>query len=107
MTTTAATTDRAGRWTALGLLLAAIAVSAATFLGVRPELIEDDRPVDRTTPAAQRAVAVARGVVRGAVVDVRRDADNGKWEVTLRAGDRSYEVELAPGDLDLLRIDYD
>jgi uncharacterized membrane protein YkoI len=46
-------------------------------------------------------------VVDGKLVDVRRDSDNGKWEVTLRQGDREYEVELAAGDMALLRIDYD
>ena len=61
----------------------------------------------RAEPRAQQAIAVARDIVPGGVVDVRRDRDNGKWEVTIRQGEREYEVELAPGDLALLRVDYD
>jgi len=68
---------------------------------------EDDVLVDATHPRAQQAIAVARDIVPGSLVDVRRDRDNGKWEVTIRQGEREYEVELAPGDLALLRVDYD
>jgi hypothetical protein len=35
------------------------------------------------------------------------DVDNGKWEVTIAQDERGYEVELAPADLTLLRLDYD
>jgi hypothetical protein len=80
-----------------------VAAAVLTGCGVR----DDDRPVDPADPLAQRAVAIAREVVDGRLVDVRRDQDNGKWEVTLRQGDREYEVELAAGDMALLRIDYD
>jgi heme A synthase len=68
---------------------------------------DDDRPVDPERPDAQRAIAAAQAVLPGRLVDVRRDADNGKWEVTLHAEGADYEVELAPRDLSLLRIDYD
>jgi hypothetical protein len=50
---------------------------------------------------------VAREVVPGSIVGVARDSDNGKWEVTVRQDGREYEVELAPGDFELLRVDYD
>jgi hypothetical protein len=106
-TMTAATTDRQGRRAAPAALVALLAVAATTIWVARPELLEDDRLVDKSTPAAQRAIAAARDVVAGDVVDVRRDVDNGKWEVTLRRGERDYEVELAPNDLSLLRVDYD
>jgi hypothetical protein len=90
----------------VGRLTACLAVTlAAATAGC--ELRDDDRLVDPAGPEARRAVEVARGVVEGRLVDVRRDVDNGKWEVTLRQGEREYEVELAPGDLALLRIDYD
>jgi uncharacterized membrane protein YkoI len=56
---------------------------------------------------ARPAVAVAREVVPGTIVDVSRDADNGKWEVTIRQDGSDYEVELSPWDLSLLRVDYD
>jgi hypothetical protein len=85
----------------------ACAAAGVALLASGCELREDDRPIDRAHPQAQRAVALARDVVEGRVVDVRRDQDNGKWEVTLRQGDREYEVELAAGDMTLLRIDYD
>jgi uncharacterized membrane protein YkoI len=80
---------------------AAIAVTVATW----PR--EDDQMVDPTTPEARRAVAVAQEVVPGRVVGVARDIDNGKWEVTIVQEGREYEVELAPQDLTLLRLDYD
>jgi hypothetical protein len=93
-----------GRLTArLAIVVAAVAVAVLAGRALR----DDDRPVDRSDPAAQRAVAVAQEIVTGTVVDVRRDGDNGKWEVTMRQGDREYEVELAPGDFSLLRLDYD
>ena len=88
----------------MGRLMACFALALAVS---GCELREDDRLVDPARPGAQRAVAVAREVVEGRLVDVRRDVDNGKWEVTLRQGEREYEVELAPRDFALLRIDYD
>jgi hypothetical protein len=96
VTTTRTTTIRAAA-------VAALVAAAAVIAWPR----DDDRPVDPRRPDAQRAVAAARAIVPGGLVDVRRDADNGKWEVTLRADGRAYEVELAPGTLALLRIDYD
>jgi uncharacterized membrane protein YkoI len=90
----------------VGRLTASATVAAALLLS-GCELRDDDRPVDPEDPQAQRAVAIAREVVEGRLVDVRRDADNGKWEVTLRQGDNEYEVELAADDMTLLRIDYD
>jgi hypothetical protein len=92
----------------VGRLAAAFAIAAAAlalFAWAVPA--EDDEPVDRSDPRAQQAVEVAREVVPGSVVGVARDADNGKWEVTIRQGGADYEVELAPGDYDLLRVDYD
>jgi len=91
----------------MGRIAAALAVVALAVAGGAWALRDDDRPVDPTTPAAVRAIAMAREVVPGRLVDVRRDSDNGKWEVTLRRDGRDYEVELAPGDLALLRVDYD
>ena len=84
------------------------AVIVASLLFATATIVrDDDRYVDPTTPAAQRAIAVARAIVPGDLVDVRIDSDNGKWEVTLRrASGGEHEVELAPG-LELLRIDYD
>jgi hypothetical protein len=90
----------------VGRLIACLAVILATALG-GCALRDDDRLVDPADPRAQRAVTLAREVVDGEPVDVRRDSDNGKWEVTLRQGDREYEVELTAGDMALLRIDYD
>ena len=88
--------------------LAAAAVVLALAGGVAWALPrEDDHPVDRADPRARQAMLVAREVVPGAVVDVSRDADNDKWEVTIRQGGRHYEVELSPADLSLLRVDYD
>jgi hypothetical protein len=90
----------------VGRLTASAAVGAA-LLASGCELSEDDRPVDPDDPQAQRAIALASEVVEGQLVDVRRDSDNGKWEITLRQGDNEYEVELAADDMTLLRIDYD
>ncbi len=84
------------------ILLAALLAVAAAFA-----LRDEDLPVPRDTPEARRAVALAREVVPGRLVDLRRDTDNGKWEVTLRQGDHDYEVELDPRTLALLRVDYD
>ena len=89
-----------GRLTAVAVIVLAPAAGGC-------ELRDEDEPVDPRTPAAQRAVELAREVVAGALVDVRRDSDNGKWEVTLRQDGRDYEVELAARDMSLLRIDYD
>jgi uncharacterized membrane protein YkoI len=97
-TTTTTTTIKA---------LAAVLLAAAIAVVLAWTLRDDDRPVDPARPDARRAIAAAIQVVPGRLVDVRRDVDNGKWEVTLRADGRDYEVELAPGDLSLLRIDYD
>jgi hypothetical protein len=87
---------------ACAAVLAALALFAAGF-----ELADEDKVVDPADPQAQRAVFLAREVVSGELVDVRRDRDNGKWEVTLRQGEREYEVELAAEDMALLRVDYD
>jgi len=92
----------------VGRLAAALAIglaAAALAFALWPR--EDDLLVDASHPRARQAIAVAREVVPGSVVDVRRDRDNGKWEVTMRQGGREYEVELAPDDLTLLRVDYD
>jgi uncharacterized membrane protein YkoI len=88
----------------IALLVAAALVVAAVLIAW-PE--EDDLPVDASTPAAQRAIAAALEVVPGRVLGVYRDRDNGKWEVEIAQSGREYEVELAPGDLALLRLDYD
>jgi hypothetical protein len=40
-------------------------------------------------------------------VEVARDRDNGKWEVSVEQRDRRYEVELAAGTFELLRLDFD
>jgi Peptidase propeptide and YPEB domain len=90
-----------GRLRALAIVLAVAGLAFALW----PR--EDDLLVDASHPRARQAVAIAREVVPGSVVDVRRDRDNGKWEVTMRQDGREYEVELAPGDLALLRVDYD
>jgi hypothetical protein len=68
---------------------------------------EDDVPVDRSTPGAERAVAEALTVVSGRVIEVARDRDNGKWEVIVEQRDGRYEIELQPGTFELLRLDYD
>ena len=69
--------------------------AATTFPSTRPR----QRP--------RRAAAVALGVVPGRVLGVARDEDDGEWEVTIAQDGREYEVELAPGDLSVLRLDYD
>jgi len=68
---------------------------------------EDDVPVARDAPGAQRAVAEALTVVSGRVVEVARDRDNGKWEVIVEQGSGRYEIELEPETFRLLRLDYD
>ena len=68
---------------------------------------EDDVPVDRGTPGAERAIAEALTVVSGRVIEVARDRDNGKWEVIVEQADGRYEVELEPDSFRLLRLDYD
>jgi uncharacterized membrane protein YkoI len=88
----------------VALLIAAVVVAAVVTLAW-PD--EDDVPMDRTAPAAQRAIAAALEVVPGRVLGVYRDRDNGKWEVEIAQRGRQYEVELAAGDLALLRLDYD
>jgi hypothetical protein len=92
----------------MGRLAAALAVLAAVpALLVVTLPAEDDKPVDSSDPRARQAIEVAREVVPGTVVGVARDADNGKWEVTMRQGGEEFEVELSPGDYGLLRVDYD
>ena len=80
---------------------------AALVSGGAVVLRDDDRPVDPSRPDARRAAAAALEVVPGRVRGVARDEDNGKWEITILQEGREYEVELAPGDLTLLRVDYD
>jgi len=91
----------------MGRLIACGLVAVVVLLAARGPLRDDDRLVDPSTPAAQRAIAVATEVVPGELVDVRRDEDNGKWEVTLRQQGTDYEVELDPVTLALVRLDYD
>jgi uncharacterized membrane protein YkoI len=86
---------------------AALVVIATLAIVLAIALRDDDRLVDPRRADARQAIAAAQAVVGGRLVDVRRDVDNGKWEVTLRDEGRDYEVELSPGDLQLLRIDYD
>jgi hypothetical protein len=83
------------------LALAAVALDAPRWLR------DDDRQVDPSTPAARRAAAAALEVVPGRVLGVARDEDDGKWEITIAQGEWEYEVELAPEDLSLLRLDND
>ena len=90
------------RKAALAVLLIAALVWGGTVV-----LRDDDRPVDPRRPDARRAAAAALEVVPGSVRGVARDEDNGKWEITILQEGREYEVELAPGDLTLLRVDYD
>jgi uncharacterized membrane protein YkoI len=90
----------------VGRLIAGVLVVVAVLVAARG-LRDDDRPVDPSTPGAQRAISVATEVVPGELVDVRRDEDNGKWEVTLRQHGSDYEVELDPATFTLLRLDYD
>jgi len=91
------------RYPVMALLAAALLVAVFALLRA-----DDDVLVDPNAPAAVAAIAAARDVVPGEVVDVRRDSDDAhKWEVTLRRENGSvYEVELEPDTLALLRIDY-
>jgi hypothetical protein len=91
------------RYPVMALLAAALLVGVLALLRA-----DDDVLVDPNEPAAVAAIAAARDVVPGEVVDVRRDSDAAhKWEVTLRRENGSvYEVELEPDTLALLRIDY-
>jgi len=91
----------------MGRLAPAIAAAAVAALAFVLLPREDDVLVDATHPRARQAISVAREIVPGSLVDVRRDRDNGKWEVTIRQEEREYEVELSPADLALLRVDYD
>jgi hypothetical protein len=91
----------------VGRLTVALAAGAAAIAAAVALPEDDDRPVPRSDPRAQEAIAIARVVVPGRVVGVHRDRDNGKWEVTMRQGGEDYEVELDPADLALLRVDYD
>jgi uncharacterized membrane protein YkoI len=105
MTTTAprSTMTMTTRYPVMALLAAALLIAVFALLRT-----DDDVLVDPSEPAAIAAIAAARAVVPGEVVDVRRDSDDGdKWEVTLRRGDgNAYEVELDRDTLALLRIDY-
>jgi hypothetical protein len=87
--------------------LALVALIAIAAWGAVAWTRDDDRPVDPGTPRARSAAAAALEIVRGRVLEVARDVDNGKWEVTIAHAGREYEVELSPGDLRLLRVDYD
>jgi hypothetical protein len=99
-----ATTTERRSGAASGALAVLLALAA---IGLAWGLRDDDRLVDPTRPDAQRAIAAAGAVVSGELVDVRIDADQGKWEVTLRRVDGGeHEVELSQS-LELLRIDYD
>ena len=91
------------KYPVMALLTAALLVAVFALLRT-----DDDVLVDPNAPGAVAAIAAARDVVPGEVVDVRRDSDDShKWEVTLRRGNGSvYEVELEPDTLALLRIDY-
>ena len=91
------------RYPVMALLTAALLVAVLALVRA-----DDDVLVDPNEPAALAAIAAARDVVPGEVVDVRRDSDDAhKWEVTLRRENgRVYEVELEPDTLALLRIDY-
>jgi uncharacterized membrane protein YkoI len=110
--TMATTTDsrRAAAWrpgrrfVALALALTVLIVATWAIVTFTRD---DDVPVDPATPEAQRAVTVAREIVSGRVVAVARDRDDGTWEITIAQGGRDYEVELAPGSLNLLGLDYD
>jgi hypothetical protein len=90
------------------LTLPIAVASGALALAAAPGCFrDDDRPVDPSTPAARHAAAIALDVVPGRVLGVARDEDDGKWEITIAQAQHEYEVELAPGDLRLLRLDYD
>ena len=68
------------RYPVMALLAAAVLVAVFALLRA-----DDDVLVDPNAPAAVAAIAAARDVVPGEVVDVRRDSDDAhKWEVTLR-----------------------
>ena len=90
---------------ALVALLAVVVALAAGAAAAWPR--EDDLSVDPGSPRARAAIAVAQSVVPGRVLDVSRDRDSGKWEVTIGQESREYEVELHAQDLSLLRLDYD
>ena len=86
----------------MGALAAALIVAVVALLRT-----DDDVRVDPTRADARAAIEAARAIVPGELVDVSRDSnDQDKWEVTLRADGNEYEVELLPGTLALLRIDY-
>ena len=87
--------------------LAAAAIAAVVAVSATTWARDDDRRVDHATPEARQAAAIARDVVPGRVVEVARDVDNGKWEITIAQAGREYEVELSAGALELLRLDYD
>jgi hypothetical protein len=90
------------------IVIACVVPALAAVASDPPEwLRDDDRPVDPSTPAARRAAAAALEVVPGRVLGVARDEDDGKWEITIAQGEWEYEVELAPEDLSLLRLDND
>ena len=70
------------RYPVMALLASSASCLVAVFALVRAD---DDVLVDPNEPAALAAIAAAREVVPGEVVDVRRDSDDAhKWEVTLR-----------------------
>ena len=108
------TTTTARRWTTTVATmttrrsLAALVLAALSVAGFALLRTDDDVRVDATRADARAAIEAARAVVPGQLVDVSRDRDgHHKWEVTLRANGTEYEVELLPGTLALLRIDYD
>jgi Peptidase propeptide and YPEB domain len=89
------------------LVISACAVALLAGTAVALGGPDDDRAVDPHTPAARRAVDVALEVVPGRLVDVARDRDDGNWEVIVQHDGHEFEVELHPGDLTFLGIDYD
>ena len=64
---------------------------------IRPPAREDDVLVDPTQPGARWRSTAARASSPGELVDVRVDTDNGKWEVTLRAGRRRLRGRTRAG----------
>jgi Peptidase propeptide and YPEB domain len=88
-------------------IAALVLAAGALAWGAIAHTRDDDVPVDPTAPGAQRAVAEALTVVPGRVVEIARDSDNGKWEVIVAHDGGEYEIELAPGTFELLRLDYD